>query len=79
MRPDPYSDFAAWREAVGLNTYDAARVLGLSRQTIWVMEKQGKAPKLTVRLAMEAYTRRRADALAALAGRALLKEQTDDR
>ena len=46
----------AWREAMGLNTYEASQALGVSRMLLWELEKEGRAPKRTVQLAMQALT-----------------------
>jgi DNA-binding XRE family transcriptional regulator len=53
-----FSDMAAWREVMGLNTYEAAEKLGISRTTLWQIERDRKAPSLTVQLAMEALSAR---------------------
>lgn len=54
MTDEPFSDMRAWRETMGLNTYEAAEALGVSRTLIWELEKSGAAPKRTVQLAMQA-------------------------
>lgn len=58
MSGEPFSDFIAWRETMGLNTYEAAEALGISRVTLHKIQSSGEPPKLTVRLAMEALSAR---------------------
>lgn len=67
-----FSDMKAWREAMGLNTYQAAQALGVSRMVIWQLEKEGREPKRTVQLAMRALAFQRGPLRDAIAREAAL-------
>lgn len=57
---------------MGLNTYQAAQALGVSRMLIWQLEKEDLAPKRTVQLAMQALAFQRGPPRDAIAREAAL-------